>query len=225
MDGARTTRTATLYVTEGSGNSFKPALALHQLGQRHDLRFVDVLKHETHSPAFLAVNKAGQVPYYVGADGFGVAQSNAILWLIAEGSPLMPETPTGRAQALQWMFYEQTRLEPNISPARFYTTILPHRTAEFAIEIPRWRAAAQDGLKLLDEHLASARFIVKRHGYSVGDIAMFGYVHLAGQAGIDLGRFPSVSRWIRRIEAAPRFVPIDTLLDPRLAAAETRLAG
>lgn len=205
---------ATLYVTVGSGNSCKPALALAQLGIAHRMVGVDVLAGETRSPTYRAINPAGQVPFLVDARGFSVAESGAILWYVAEGSHLIPSDPEGRATVLRWMLFEQTRLEPNISPARFYTTILPHREREFAQEIPVWRARAAEGLALLDQHLSTSRFIAKAHGYSIGDIAVFGYVHLAGQAGIDLGRFPSVSRWIRRVEATPGFVPIDRLLRP-----------
>lgn len=203
-----------LYVTEGSGNSFKPALALHQLGKSCDLRFVDVLAGQTRQPAFLAVNKAGQVPYYLDEEGVGFAQSNAMLWRIADGTSLMPDTAGGRATALQWMFFEQTRLEPNISPARFYTAIVPHRAAEFAADIPRWQAGAVAGLALLDEHLASSRFIVKRYGYSIGDIGVFGYVHMAEQAGVDLGPFRAVRKWIARVQATPRFASVGDLLTP-----------
>lgn len=215
---------ATLYVTQGSGNSFKPALVLAQLGVPHRLRHVDVVAGEARSPAYRAVNRAGQVPFLVDARGFELSESDAILWYAAEGSHLVPADPAGRATVLRWMLIEQTRLEPNISPARFYSTIVPERGRAFAAEIPRWRARAVEGLSMLDDFLSTSRFIARSHGYSIGDIAVFGYVHLAGEAGIDLGAFPNVSRWIRRVEATPGFRPIGQLLRPMPDQAG-RLAG
>jgi glutathione S-transferase len=202
---------ATLYATPGSGNSLKPALALRQLGIPHRIRIVDVLAGETRSPSFLAINPAGQVPYFVDTGGFGISESNAMLWYIAEGSRLMPAEAADRAKVLQWMFFEQTRLEPNISPARFYTRIVPDREREFALEIPRWRSNARVALRRLDDFLATSDFVAPRHGYSIGDIALYGYGHLAGEAGVDLAEFGHVGRWIARIESMPRFVPLDDL--------------
>jgi len=210
---------ATLYVTEGSGNSVKPALAMSQLRIPHHLSFVDVLGGESRLPSFLSINPAGQVPYLLDARGFGVAQSNAMLWYIADGSHLVPQDSRDRAEMLQWMFFEQTRLEPNISPARFFTFVLPHREAEFSREIPQWRQNAVEALALLDVHLSTSDFVVPRHGYSIGDIAVFGYVHLADQAGLDLAGFPHVCRWIERVRSTPHFVPIEALLKPPLLAA------
>lgn len=210
----------TVYVTQGSGNSFKPALALAQLGIPHQLRFVDVLGGETRRPAFLSINEMGQVPYIVAPDGRGLGESNAILWFIADGSPLIPSDPMDRAEMLRWMFFEQTRLEPAISPARFYSFVLPHRQDEFREELPRWRHRAEEGLVVLDGHLATSEFVVGRHGYSIGDIAVFGYVHLAEQAGLSLAAFPHVAAWIERVMRTPGFVPINQLLDPMRATAD-----
>lgn len=204
----------TVYVTQGSGNSFKPALALAQLGIAHRLQFVDVLGGETRQPAFMAINGMGQVPYLVDRDGRGLGESNAMLWFIAEGSALIPADPMDRAEMLRWMFFEQTRLEPAISPARFYSFVLPHRQEEFREELPQWRRRAEEGLALLDRHLATSDFVVQGHGYSIGDIAVFGYVHLADQAGLSLPAFPHVAAWIGRVTRTPGFVPIDRLLDP-----------
>ena len=215
---------ATVYVTEGSGNSFKPALALAQLGIAHELRFVDVLAGETRGRSFRSVNPAGQVPYLIDASGFCVAQSNAMLWYIAEGSHLVPRGARDRARMLEWMFFEQTRLEPNISPARFFTRIVPEREAEFSREIPSWRAAATEALGLLDAHLVASDFIVGGHGYSIGDIAVFGYVHLADQAGLRLADFTHVSRWIGRVRDMPGFAPIERLLQPPAAVGMKRSA-
>ena len=118
---------ATLYATFGSGNSFKPALLLRQTGKVCVTKFLNVLAGESRQPGFLAINPRGQVPFLVLEDGRGIGESNAIAWWVAEGTPLMPADAVSRAQAVQWMIFEQTSLEPNISPARFFTHIVPEQ--------------------------------------------------------------------------------------------------
>ena len=201
----------TLHFTLGSGNSFKPALVLRQTGRTCRMQFVDVLAGASREPAFLAVNPRGQVPFLVTADGVGLGESNAIAWYLAEGTPLMPATPLSRAQAVQWMIFEQTALEPNISPARFFTHIVPAQRDAHAAQIPGWLDAGHAGLALLDRHLA-ARDWVTDHGYSVADIAVYGYTHLAGEGGFELGRFPAVQRWMDRVRATPGYADVGTLL-------------
>lgn len=201
----------TLHYTLGSGNSFKPALVLRQTGRACRMHYVDVLAGATREPAFLAVNPRGQVPYLVTAEGIGLGESNAIAWYLAEGTPLMPATPLARAQAVQWMIFEQTALEPNISPARFFTHIVPAQREAHAAQIPGWLDAGHAGLALLERHLA-ARHWVTDHGYSVADIAVYGYTHLAGEGGFELGRFPAVQRWMDRVRATPGYADVGTLL-------------
>jgi glutathione S-transferase len=202
---------ATLYFTRGSGNSFKPALLIRQTERRMSRRFVDVLAGESRTPAFLAINPRGQVPYLVLDDGRGIGESNAIAWWLAEGTPLMPADATSRAQAVQWMIFEQTALEPNISPARFFTHIVPDQREAHAADIPRWRAAGDAGLARLDAHLAGRDWITD-HGYSVADVAVYGYTHLAGEGGFDLARFPAVQRWMQRVAQTPGYADIGELL-------------
>lgn len=204
----------TLYVTAASGNSFKPMLVLRQLGADApacDIRPVDVVGGETRRPDFLALNPRGQVPYLITADGRGLAESNAIAWYLAERSPLMPADPYSRAQALQWMIFEQTALEPNISPARFYTHIVPNRRAQAEADLPGWLAQGHHGLGLLDGHLTRRDFITD-HGYSVADVAVYGYTHLAPEGGFDLAPYPHVRRWIDRVQSSPRYADVGALL-------------
>ncbi len=203
--------TSTLYLTRGSGNSFKPALVLRQTGRRCVQTYLDVLAGESRGPAFLALNPRGQVPYLVGPDGRGLGESNAIAWWLAEGTPLMPDDPFARAQAVQWMTFEQTALEPFISPARFFTFIVPAQRAAHEADLPRWLEAGHRGLVLLDRHLAEREFITD-HGYSVADIAVYGYTHLAGEGGFDLTGYPAVQGWMRRVAATPGYADIHTLL-------------
>lgn len=201
----------TLYLTAGSGNSFKPALVLRQTGGACAIHHVDVLGGQTRRPEFLAINPRGQVPYLVAEDGRGLGESNAIAWLLAEGTPLMPADAFARAQAVQWMIFEQTALEPNISPARFFGHIVPEQAAAHAADFPRWREAGERALQLLDGHLSTRRFVTD-HGYSVADIAVYGYTHLAREGGFDLDRHAAVLRWMERVRATPGYDDIDTLL-------------
>lgn len=206
----------TLYITPGSGNSFKPALVLRQTGRACTFIALDVLAGQTRQADFLGINPRGQVPYLVCDDGRSVGESNAIAWLLAEGSSLMPSDPVARAQAVQWMIFEQTALEPFISPARFYTFVMPALRAAHEADLPRWLEAGERGLALLDRHLAGRAFITD-HGYSVADIAVYGYTHLAGEGGFNLAAYPAVQAWLQRVAAAPGYADIHTLLAGRPA--------
>jgi glutathione S-transferase len=200
----------TLYSTRGSGNCFKPFLTINQLEIDFEVVEVDVLKGETRSPAFMSLNPAGSVPYLVTAEGAGVGESNAMLWLIADGSHLMPATPLERAQSLQWMFFEQSKLEPFISPARFLGHIVPERGIGREADIAAWRQRAAAGLATLDAHLSHRAFMLGDR-YGITDIALFGYVHVSNEAGIDMAQFPAVTAWMKRVEETPGFVPLSAL--------------
>ena len=210
---------ATLHLTPGSGNSFKPALLLRQTERQTErqtdrhcaVRYVNVLAGESRTPEFLALNPRGQVPYLVLEDGRGIGESNAIAWWLAEGTPLMPADAASRAQALQWMIFEQTSLEPHISPARFFTHVVPHLRAQHEADIPRWLEAGHRGLAVLDAHLRGRKFVTD-HGYSVADVAVYGYTHLAEEGGFELARYAAVTAWMQRVRQTPGYAPIAQLL-------------
>lgn len=196
-----------LFACLGSGNCYKPWLLMNQTGQSFKLSLIDVLKSEQKEQAYLDVNPLGVVPYLQTPDGTGIGESNAMLWFLAEGTHLMPKTATGRAQALQWMFFEQSRLEPFISPARFFTTILPHERRERAADIDAWQSQAKPGLDRLNAHLAQQAFVLEC-GYSIADIAVFGYVHVLEEAGLLLSDFPNIARWIKAVGDTEGFVAL-----------------
>ena len=202
---------ATLYATFGSGNSFKPALLLRQTGKTCVTKYLNVLAGDSRKPEFLAINPRGQVPYLVLEDGRGIGESNAIAWWVAEGTPLMPADAVSRAQAVQWMIFEQTSLEPNISPARFFTHIVPEQRQAHEADIPRWLDAGHRALGVLDSHLSRRDFITD-HGYSVADVAVYGYTHLAAEGGFELDRFAHVGRWMQRVQQSAGYEPIGQLL-------------
>lgn len=201
----------TLYVTQGSGNSFKPMQVAEQLSIRCNVIYLNVLKGESRTPEFLSINSLGQLPYMVLNEGGGLGESNAIAWYLAEGSALMPSTALSRAQCIRWMNYEQTMLEANISPIRFFTHIVPELEKENEAMIPVWKERGNQGLEVLNKHLEKNDFITDE-GYSVADIAVFGYTHLADEGGFELSRFKHLSAWIDRVQAQPGYLPISELL-------------
>ncbi len=207
-----------LYACLGSGNCFKPWLAMHQLGIPFDLHLINVLSGEQKEQAYLDINPLGVVPFLITPNGQSIGESNAMLWYLAEGTPLMPATPELRAEALQWMFFEQSKLEPFISPARFFTTILPAEREARAADIASWQTAAGGGLARLDAHLETRPFMLG-DSYSITDIALFGYVHVLEEAGLSLAELPAIARWIETVSATDGFRPLSALGTAQSAAA------
>lgn len=201
-----------LYATIGSGNCFKPFLVMHQLNIPFEVKLVDVLKGETRQAAYLSINPNGTVPYLFLADGRSVGESNAMLWHLAEDTDLMPDDPYSRAKVLQWMFFEQSALEPFISPARFFISIVPSQRAMREKDIALWQGRGRKGLELLDVHLQSHQFLVDDR-YTIADISVFGYTHVADEGGFDFDDYPAVAAWIERIKQTDRYVPLSRLLD------------
>jgi glutathione S-transferase len=209
----------TLYACLGSGNCFKAWLAMQQLGVAFRFEAIDVLSGQQKTPDYLAVNPLGVVPYLVLEDAGSIGESNAMLWYLAEGTHLMPSTQKERAQALQWMFFEQSKLEPFISPARFFTTIVPAAKQERAADIAAWQASAKPGLARLNQHLTDNEFVLSS-GYSVADIALFGYTHVVEEADIALDDYQAVARWIESVKATHGFQSLSSMgpEKPALAA-------
>ncbi len=205
------TQIPTLYVTQGSGNSFKPMQVAAQLGLPCNVNYLNVLAGESRTPEFLSINPLGQLPYMVLDGGVGVGESNAIAWYLAEGSDLMPATALSRAQTIRWMNYEQTMLEANISPVRFFTFIVPELQKDHEAMIPVWRERGNQGLAVLNNYLEKNDFVTD-HGYSVADIAVYGYTHLADEGGFELSQFKHISAWMARVQDQPGYVPIGQLL-------------
>lgn len=196
-----------LYSTIGSGNCFKPQLLMQQLGLDYETIWIDVLGGETRSPEYKAINPNGTVPYLKLDDGTGIAQSNAMLWYLGKGSRFFPQTAYDEALAIDWMIYEQTKLEPFISPARFFTTIVPEKRIEMADSIAGWQAEGAKGLANLNAFLAPRDFILG-DTYSIADIAVYGYVHVAEEGGFDLGHYRHVQSWCHRVASIQGHIAI-----------------
>ena len=188
----------------------KPWLALNQLNIPFELTLIDVLSGQQSSKDYLRINPLGVVPYLVADDGKGLGESNAMLWYICDGTDLVPKSAAERAEALQWMFFEQTQLEPFIAPARFFNFIRPSEKETRSADIATWKEKALPGLARLNDHLCGRQFMLDT-GYSVADISIFGYVHVLEEAGLKGADFPHIMAWIARVRASTNFVELEDL--------------
>lgn len=209
--------TYTLYSMQRSGNCYKVRLALAQLGIPYRLVEVDILKGETRTPEFLRMNPDGHVPLLEVAPGRYLPESNAILWYIAAQTPLVPEDRIDRAEALQWMFFEQHSLEPNIGAAYFWLTLVKggRELQQHAIE--DWMERGYQALSVMEKHLERRRFFAAER-YTIADIALYAYTHIADQCGYDLSAFPAVRAWLSRVAAQPGHVTMDFVPNAALTA-------
>lgn len=188
-----------------SGNTWKVRLLLAQLSIPHQVVRLDLLKGEVRTADYRARNPFGRVPY-IEEDGFGLAESNAILLYLARGSRLLPGDARAQAQVQQWMFYEQNQVELNIGVPRILEMIGQHGEAARLDSYFRPRAAG--GLKILERHLATRKWLVGE-AYSVADIALCAYVQMAPEVGHDFAQFPAVSAWLTRFRAQPGYLALE----------------
>ena len=196
----------TVYGMSASGNCYKVRLLLEQLGREYRWIEVDSARGETRTPEYLARNPNGKVPLLELDDGRRLAESNAILCFLAEGSDFLPAQRWRRAQVLQWLFFEQYSHEPYVAVARFIVGWLPEDHPRRA-ELPRLRERAHQALALLERELSAREFMVDG-GYSVADIALYAYTHDAPRGGVGLGQYPALRAWLARVESTRGFVPL-----------------
>jgi glutathione S-transferase len=197
-----------LYSMQRSGNSYKVRLALAFLDAPYRAIEVDILRGESRTPDFLAKNPSGQVPLLEVEDGRYLAESNAILWYVAIGTPLAPESRIERAEALQWMFFEQHALEPNIGAAYFWLSLVRGGRDLQTHALDDWMERGYAALQVMENHLKTHDFFAAKQ-LTVADIALYGYTHVAETCDFDLSTFPAIKAWLRRVEACPRFVTMD----------------
>src|SRR5437899_10188501 len=161
-----------LYSMQRSGNSYKVRLALALLNLPYEAVEVDILRGESRTPDFLAKNPSGQVPLLEVGDDRYLAESNAILWYVAVGTPLAPENRIDRAEALQWMFFEQHALEPNLGQARFWLTLVKGGRELQRHSLEDWMEKGYQALSVMEKHLARHRFFAANR-YTIADIALY----------------------------------------------------
>ena len=189
-----------------SGNAYKVRLLLTQLGIPFERIEVDILKGESRTPAFLAKNPNGRIPVLEIEPGIFLAESNAILTYLADGTPFVPRDRLERARVLEWMFFEQYSHEPNIATVRFWITHLG-LSAERRAQLEPKQTLGYAALGVMERHLESRRFFVGDR-YSIADIALYAYTHVAHEGGFELGRFPAILAWLGRVARQPGHIPI-----------------
>jgi glutathione S-transferase len=195
-----------LYDDPISGNGYKVRLVLTQLGLPFEYVALDIIKSETRTPAFLAKNPNGRIPTLRLEDGTHLAESCAIIWYLAEGTPLAPADRLARAQTLQWMFFEQYSHEPYVAVARFWHH-LPTMSEEQQRQLPDKMKRGYAALDVMEKHLATRQFFVAER-YGLADIALYAYTHVAHEGGFDLSRYLAINAWMRRVEAQPNHITI-----------------
>jgi glutathione S-transferase len=196
-----------VYGMASSGNCYKVYLALKQLGLPFEWIETDIMVGASRTAEFLAMNPNGGVPTLEIEPGKYLPESNAILSYLAEGTPLLPSDRYERAQVLRWLFYEQYNHEPNIAVARFIIHFLgnpPARRAQLAICQKR----GQQTLDLMEKHLSAHDYFVANR-YTIADIALYAYTHVAETGGFELGKYPAIGAWLARVKAQPGHAPME----------------
>jgi glutathione S-transferase len=194
-----------LYDSSVSGNCYKVRLLLAHLGLPYERHEVDVVHRKGRQELLGELNPALRVPTLVLDGGEPLAESGAIIHYLAEGTPYLPEDRLERAKVLQWLFFEQYSHEPYIAVVRYWVAFAPERPPEAEIEARR--ASGHAALAAMEKHLASRQFFVAER-YTIADIALYAYTHVAGEGGFNLSAYPAIGSWLDRVAAQPGHVPI-----------------
>lgn len=187
-----------------SGNCYKVKLLLQFLGQDHEWQHVDILARETHTVQFKAINSNERIPVLEIEQGNYLAESNAILNYLADGTRYLPNDKLARAQVLQWQFFEQYSHEPFIATARYikkYLGLPKDREAEFHGK----QSGGHKALRIMNEHLAVTPFFVGE-SLTIADIALYAYTQVAHEGDFDLSSYKNILAWFKAIEAEPGYV-------------------
>jgi glutathione S-transferase len=192
-----------LYDYPGSPNCYKVRLALAELGVEYERVSVDIFGGDTLTEGFAAKNPDRTTPVLELADGEYLVESNAILLYLTEGTELLPEDRIGRAQVYRWLFFEQARIVPIIGGLRF--RLMTGRASAGSDSTRRQRRMGVGLTAMLAEHLEERDYFVADR-YTVADLALYGYMHAAGDAGIDLKPYPRIEAWLERVRRRPAHV-------------------
>jgi glutathione S-transferase len=194
-----------LYDSRVSGNCYKVRLLFSHLGLSYERRNVDVIDRSGRLELLGAVNPGLRVPTVVLDDGRSLGESNAILWFFAEGTPYLPDAQFERAQVLQWMFFEQYSHEPYIAVLRFWSEVARIKPADAHVEAKL--SGGYVALDAMERHLAAREFLVGER-YTIADIALYAYTHVAAEAGFDLSSYPQIRSWLIRVASQFGYVVI-----------------
>jgi len=192
-----------------SGNGYKVRLLLTQLGIPFLRIEYDITRGETRTPEFLEnVNANGRIPVLETKEGTLLPESNAILFFLAQGTPFLPDDRLEKARTLQWMFFEQYTHEPNIAVARAWLHVFDvQMTEERRAALETRQKLGYDALGVMEKHLESNDYFVGGR-YSVADISLYAYTHVADEGGFDLDGFPAILAWLERVSSQPAYIPI-----------------
>ncbi len=194
-----------LYDSAVSGNCYKVRLLLAHLALSYERHEVDVIDRSSRPQLLAGLNPALRVPTLVLDDGRSLAESNAILWYLAEGTSYLPEDRFKQAKVLQWLFFEQYSHEPYIAVLRFWLAVAKHSASKEELEAKREGGHA--ALDALEGQLELGPYLIG-DAYTIADIALYAYTHVADEAGFDLAYRPATRAWLKRVEGQDRHVTI-----------------
>ncbi len=193
-----------LYDYLPSGNSYKARLLMSYLGINYEWVNLDIIKGETQTKSYKTKNPAGQIPLLELADGRRIAESNAIIYFLAEGTPYWPKNAFDQAKCLQWMFFEQYKHEPSIAVARF---IHHYAMEQRKDELPVLTKKGYLALDVMESHLTDNRWFVGG-GRTIADVALYAYTHVASEGGFDIQKYPNILAWLDRFSDHPKHIRI-----------------
>jgi glutathione S-transferase len=193
-----------VYGMAESGNCYKVKLLLEQLGEKYEWNETDIMQGKSRTGDFLAMNPNGKVPTLEISPGVFLPESNAILCYLAECTPYWPANRLQRARAMQWMFFEQYSHEPYVAVARFILLLLKKPDHP---ELAEKQRRGHLALAVMEQHLAREPFFAGDK-YSIADIALYAYTHVADEGGVDITPYPAILAWMARVKAQPGFVPM-----------------
>jgi glutathione S-transferase len=195
-----------LYSFGPSGNSYKVRLLMTQLGIPFELVPLDVLQQETRGADFLQKNPHGKVPLLALDADRVLSESGAILLYLAEGTDFLPSDPYLRAQVHQWMFFGQFSLDPNLARPRYYISVLKQPEQGQPL-FASWYSLGNQALSVMEQHLNQGDFFVDNR-YTIADIALYAYTHVAHEGGYDLTAYPQIQKWSDRVARQPNYLKI-----------------
>ena len=194
-----------LYEYSPSGNCYKVRLLLTQLNIAFDRTEINILEGKSRTPEFLVKNPNGRIPVLEIAPGKFLFESNAIMFYLSEETEFFPTDKFERAQVMQWLFFEQYSHEPFIATSRFW--YLTGKAQEYQEALQQKQAPGYAALGVMEQHLAENEFFAGDR-YTIADICLFAYTHVADEGGFDLTGFPAIQAWIDRVKSQPRYIKI-----------------
>lgn len=195
-----------LYDFLPSGNGYKVRLLLTQLEISFELIELNILKQETRTPEFLVKNPNGKIPVLEVAPEQFLSESNAILYYLGQGTEYFPTDKYQQTEVMQWLFFEQFSIVPNLATPRFWISIID-KADEYQEQIQQKQKLGYAALNVIEKKLKTHDFLVANK-YSIADIGLYGYINVAHQGGFDLSKFPAIESWLQRIESQPKYIKI-----------------